>query len=311
MISIEKRYFPYLIGFLLFVVALFAGTAVGAGMRTVLWTKIAIISSTFIVIPRLKLGPWRQYSIIIASIIVIIRYGIVPDGKGFAVTSIVIALFVLLQSARFRLMIALLLVIPLWVVQDEVGSRGLQATIVVFFAQTIALRFFRRPFLIWAFPLTYPIIMAFLGYSLILGYDLVSPSVSNLARTTMIYTIALNLGDFPLGYADPATYYDQLSVFAQKLYSETYNDPHNFFMSALVWGGIPLLVASALAFYFGPYRAAAANTSSLSAVLASSALCVFVSTSTLSFSNVFFFFLLLLYISPTTRKVPGTSKNRA
>lgn len=312
MIAIEKGYAPYLIGLLLSLVALSAGTIFGAEMRTIMWTKVAIISSAFIVIPRLNLGPWRQTVILIISIIVIARFGAMADEKGLAVISIVIALLLVpSQRGRYGLLIASVLMMPLLLVQDEVGSRALLVTVAVFFAQTVALRFFRRPFLIWASPLAYPVIMAILGYSFIFGFGLVSPSVSNLARTTMIYTIASNIVDFPFGYADPATYYYILGTFAEKLYSATYNDPHNLFMTAIVWGGIPLLLASALAFYFGPYRAAAANTNSFSAVLAASAICVFSSTSTLSFSNVLFLFLLLLHLSPNARKLHSFSKNQA
>ena len=296
-VTVKKKNMKYLVlaAFLFLMLLVIYGFNLSFRLEIVV--KLLIISTIFMTCPKMDFGIARVPIILVIGLFIVSLSGVVPDSKSFSRTAMIIALLLLLFPTRQKWIVVLIVIIPLWFLHDTTGSRTLLATLGLFTAQLIFLRYFDRPFLILIFVLAYPIGMYAIGYSFIFADGLLHASASNLARSTLVYALLDNIWSFPTGYPDASTYTNHLRISAQNLYSDEYNDPHNMLLSAIVWGGLPLLLIVVFSFSFGIYRTVLENSSHPGTILAASALAVNVSTQTLSFVNVLAFLFLAVYIS--------------
>lgn len=264
--------------------------------------KILIISMALLLIPKIKFGILRVPILLMLSLAVVLTSSIFPAGKSFSRTAVVCALLILLFAKRYRYLSVAIVVAPLWIVQDAIRSRALEFSILILFLQIIMLRFYKVPFLILTFIFVYLSGMMIVGHAFYLGDYPIHPSASNVARSTMVYSILVHVPEFPFGYKDLASYNTQLSLYMPQMFSHVYNDPHNLFLSALVWGGLPLFLIVTSTFYFGVYKKIQQKVHLPEVLFAGAALVVFCSTSTLSMANVLFFLFLIYFIAHGARQ---------
>lgn len=297
MIAIKKNRAVWFAALLFLVICLFGTVIIPTEFRVEMIVKITLISLWFMVVPSIRFGSALRAVLLASAIAVIATSSLSLDSKATVRAAVAIALLPAIFNVRMGPILFGGMLLALWLLQSLVRSRGLEITIVLFAAQMVLFKFWARPLLFLLFPWIYIIGMAGIGYSFIFFDGVIEATASNLARSSIIYSIIQGLPQNPLGYANEQDYLWSINPFALNLYSEDYNDPHNYFLSATVWGGLPLLLFSAWTFYAGIRDSLRSKTPDVAKTFAVSALIVFSSTSTLSLGNVIFMFFLIIFIS--------------
>lgn len=276
---------------------LFGVELLSTAFRLEMIVKVMLISFFFMVMPSLNFGTYRNVLLLLGALAVIATSSFTLDSKTTARTAIAIALLPAILRIRIGPAMFGAMLFGLWFLQDAIRSRGLEFTIAVFVFQMLLFKLWPKPWLFYLFPLVYVTGMATIGFLFIFADGIIEATASNIARSSLIFTTIQGLLQNPFGYLNEQDYFSDISPLALNLYSESYNDPHNFFMTTAVWGGFPLLLFSIWAYYIGLRDMISSTIPQAANAFAASALVVFLSTSTLSFGNVLFFGFLICFIS--------------
>ena len=271
------------------------------GFKWELVLKILIINFIFLSVPKIELNLLYLPVIFIVSAISVFMSGILLDSKAFARTILIVALMMLSFRLKQNYIIVIIVLLLLWYVQGEIRSRTLQVICVVFVAQLCTLKYIKNPHFVWLFPLIYPLLLALVALLFLNGQGIIHDSASNLARSTILYSILINLYYHPFGFEDLSNCRSVIGNVVEKLYSDGYIDPHNLFASAAAWGGWPLLIFTMYSFYKGIYKTVQ-NRNKPDSIFAAVVLSVLCSTQTLSLVNVLMFVLVLLYLKHSCAK---------
>lgn len=247
--------------------------------------------------PALNFGTYRNALLLVGALAVIATSSFTLDSKTTARTAIAIALLPAILRIRLGPTLFGAMLFGLWVLQDAIRSRGLEFTLALFVFQMLLFKLWPKPWLFYLFPLLYIAGLTTIGYFFIFADGIIEATASNVARSSIIFSIIQGLLQHPFGYLNEQDYFFNISPLALNLYSEDYNDPHNYFLSTAVWGGFPLLLFSMWTYYAGLRDTLSSTIPKGANAFAASALVVFLSSSTLSFGNVLFFGFLICFIS--------------
>ncbi|MFW2590043.1 hypothetical protein [Sagittula sp. SSi028] len=265
------------------------------GFRLEMVLKVLILAMSFVILTDIQMKGLTPVLLCISMLGVLLTTGISLEGKGVVRSFIVVALLPAILGVRNGFFVYTFIFLAGWMVQDALNSRALQVALIIFALQYAQFRISKRPFVFLIFPLAYIAGMFGIGFSFIFGDGLVEATASNLARSSMVFTVVSNIHNFPIGYISLEQFYNTLSPLAFGLYSEEYNDPHNVFLTTLVWGGVPLMMLISFVYVKVINEMIRSGGRSAAATLSISALVSFFSTSTLSLSNVIFFMFLVLF----------------
>jgi hypothetical protein len=278
--------------------------------------KVLLVTFASAAIPYMKFDALKTPIVFALALITVLLFGVDIENKALSRTIIIIILIPAIFRLNFGLWYFVISGVAILFIQDATNSRGLQLTAYLFFAQIAVFRFWKFPILIWMTPLIYIAGMALLGLFYLSDVEYLRPTASNLARSSIIYSVLHYAPSFPFGYADEAHFFQYVSTYSINLYSDVYNDPHNYFLSALVWGGVPLLVISLWGLYSLLRATLQTQAPTYSNFFANSSLVVTLSTSTLSFANAMFIVFMIFFVAHFgndrfSRKVRWVKRTRA
>lgn len=265
--------------------------------RVEMIVKVLLVTFASAAIPHMKFDALKVPIALALALITVLIFGVDIENKALSRSIIIIILIPAIFRLNFGLWYFVISGVAIWFIQDATNSRGLQLTAYLFFAQIAVFRFWKFPILIWMTPIIYIAGMALLGLFYLSDVEYLRPTASNLARSSIIYSVLHYAPSFPFGYADEAEFFQYVSIYSINLYSDVYNDPHNYFLSALVWGGGALLVISLWGLYSLLRATLQTQAPTFSNFFASSSLVVTLSTSTLSFANAMFIVFVIFFVA--------------
>lgn len=140
--------------------------------------------------------------------------------------------------------------------------------------------------LFWAVIIAYHSVMFIIGYFFLQDLNIVSPSASNLGRSTLIANVLHHSPTKPFGFFSYDEYQASVDQMVIKAFNEgAYTDPHSIIMSSFVWLGplatLPLLWV--LHRVFKQYQEFNDKQNFLIIIIA-----VYLCTATMSLNNIFF-----------------------
>lgn len=140
--------------------------------------------------------------------------------------------------------------------------------------------------LFWAVIIGYHSVMFIIGYFFIQDFNIVSPSASNLGRSTLIANVLHHSLTKPFGFFSYDEYQASVDQMVIKVFNEdAYTDPHSIIMSGFVWLG-PLATLSLLWLLhrvFKQYQVSNDKQNLLIIIIS-----VYLCTATMSLNNIFF-----------------------
>ena len=263
--------------------------------------KLLLLAAMMAWFSKWKLGMYGKPAILCLSIIIIIQAGLTLDSKSLARTVITCMVLLSFFERYAKRVYAVLIVILFLAIYDYVNSRALLVTLIVGAALILLGRLDRRLISLKVAPIMLTISVVVVGW--LFTFDsmpYIEQSSSNIARSTIVFSLLYGLQDFPFfGYPTLSAYDSHLVVYGRHLYEADYRDPHNFFISSLAWGGGTLFLVVYISYCKLIASLESANRTPTFYFLIA-AFFVFLTTATLSMVN--FIFICFLMVSLCERK---------